>query len=491
MIPFAPFEPDKSEYNPGVAQLLKNVVIHADHVAPMPSLEVYSLAMPAAPKGAVIGWDNANNPTIFAGTATKLYKLNTTTLGWDDITRTVGGDYSLGAEDYWQFTQFGDWVIATSQSNDVQKFDMSGGTNFEALGGSPGAQLACTTIGDFLMFSNANQLTWSGVNAPEFYTPSRRGSDIQDIPDGGDVMTIVPLTQQGGVIFQDRAIRDITPTYDNRTVFSIVKTNENRGALSPRSVVSTGDQIFYLSKDGIFEYGAPSTPIGFEKVDRFMLDSMDVNRLHLTEAVRDPINQVVYWRYKTTASPNNEATDMILAYNYRLGQFSVMEIALTGLLAATTPGYSLEGLDSFAGGLESLPFPLDSRAWSAGAPVLGAFDDQYRLGLFQGSPLEAVIQTGSVEMQPGRRVFVNGWRPIVDTPTGGLQSAGRVATRSVHGSPLSWGPSFDRITSTGIIPARQEGRLHTFELTIPAGVGWTAAHGINFDPEHVVKTGRI
>lgn len=474
MIPFAPWEPDRSKFNPNVSDVLKNVVVHEDHLAPFPALVTFSSALAAAPKGAFIAWDDNSDPHIFAGTATKLYKLNTSTLAWDDVSKPAT-TYALGSSDNWAFTQFGDWVIATNRADNAQYFDLSGGATFVDLNGSPGAHRLAFTTGDFLVFGDDRQITWSGLNAPEFWTPRKRSSDFQIFPDGGQLLAGVGF-ERGALIFQDNAIREMLPAFNSPMVFTFQKSNEQRGAISPRAVASTGDQVFYLSQDGVFEYGRPSKPIGFEKVDNFMLDTLDTTRLWMTEAAVDPVNQVVYWRYKTSASVGDNTTDRVLAYHYRLGQFVDLEIELSGLLAVTTPGYTLEGLDAL-GNLDALPYSLDSRAYAAGAPVLGAFDASYKLGIFQGDPLEATARTGAVRLNDANRTYVRGFRPITDA--GGV--TGRVGCKSVHSSSTSWKTSAGLIDSTGIIPTRADARLHEFEVTIPASEAWTALHGVEPD----------
>ena len=91
MVPFGEFLPDLADLqNPGCT-IAKNVFPRAGGTyAPVNGLAVYSGALTARAQGAHSDRDRDGDVAVFAGDATKLYKL----LGdatWDDVSRTVGG----------------------------------------------------------------------------------------------------------------------------------------------------------------------------------------------------------------------------------------------------------------------------------------------------------------------------------------------------------------------------------------------------------------
>src|SRR5260370_35655868 len=72
---------------------------------------------------------------MFAGDATKLYLLSGTT--WNDVSRTVGGAYSPGADGQWRFAQYGYNAFAVNGVDNPQKFALARGANWGLTGGSP------------------------------------------------------------------------------------------------------------------------------------------------------------------------------------------------------------------------------------------------------------------------------------------------------------------------------------------------------------------
>src|SRR5690606_6638888 len=116
---------------------------------------------------------------VFAGTAEKLYRLNTAGGAWEDVSKA--GDYSTSTDplDVWSFASFGERVIATNFTDPVQSFVMGSSTDFADLGGSPPKAKYAQTIQagglSFLMLGYVNDASdgivpqrvhWSAVNNP-------------------------------------------------------------------------------------------------------------------------------------------------------------------------------------------------------------------------------------------------------------------------------------------------------------------------------------
>ena len=51
----------------------------------------------------------------FAGDAGKLYSFNAVTSALDDVSKA--GGYTMAAKDYWQFVQFGNYIVAVGGLN--------------------------------------------------------------------------------------------------------------------------------------------------------------------------------------------------------------------------------------------------------------------------------------------------------------------------------------------------------------------------------------
>lgn len=476
MISFAEFAPDRSLFNPNFSDATSNALPRPDGYGPWPAFVAYSAALAAAPKGGFLARTEAGDIHIFAATTTKLYKLNTTTLAWADVTRTVGGNYALPDKTYWYFAQFGDFVIATQLGDEPQVFQLGVSTNFTDLAGSPPRASYVSVLGDFLLMSNIagarRRSQWSGLNDHTWWTPRKRSSDFQDYPDGGKVIGHASF-DRGALIFQEEAIREMTPAFDSPTIFNFTKTEENRGCVTPGSIISSGRSVYYLSREGFYQYAVPSVPIGNNRVDDWFNANNDVASLHLIQGMDDPDTKVVFWRFKTVGHTNPETTDRLLAYSYGTDRWSLAAIELSLLAPFTTVGYTLDGLDALGYTLDTLPFSLDSPAWQGGQKLLAGFDASYRLGFFSGAGMEATMETAAVPLGGGRRAFVNGFRPITDAPT----VYGTVAGMDTHGGSQNWGTEAV-MNRNGIIPARKDARLHRFRIRIPAGTSWNDLHGV-------------
>lgn len=476
MIGFAEFAPDRSRYDTKYSDVIRNVLPRPDGYGPQRGFSPFSLALPAAPKGGFMARTMQNDVHVFGATDTKLYKFNTTTLGWTDVTRLAGGDYTLPAKTLWSFTQFGEDVIAVQGGDDPQVFSLGSSTNFALLSATAPRASFVSILGDFVLMSNVagaqRRSQWSGLNDSTWWTPRKRSSDFQDYPDGGKVIGHASF-DKGAVIFQEEAIREMIANYTSPTIFEFVKTEEDRGCVTAGSIVRTGRSVYYLARDGFYHYGQPSTPIGNNRVDEWFHSVRDPNAVHYTQGMDDPDRKIVYWRFKTTAHANQFTTDKLLAYSYGTDRWAMAEIELSLLAPFSTTGYTFDGLDTLGFTLDGLPMPLDSESWQGGKKMLAGFDSSYRFGFFDGPNMEATVETADASLATGRRAFVNGFRPVTDAAT----VYGTVAGMDTHGGTQTWNGEA-AMNRNGLIPARKDARLHRFRLRIPAGTYWNDLHGI-------------
>jgi hypothetical protein len=146
------------------------------------------------------------------------------------------------------------------------------------------------------------------------------------------------------------------------------------------------------------------------------------------------------------------------------------------LLRSLSFGYSLDSLDATGLALDTLPFSLDSRAWTGGRAQLAAFDTSHRLGYFTGAALAPTVDTGEVELFPGRHAVVTNIRPIVDAGTASVA----VGVRERTTDTVAFGGAV-AADAVGNAPQRASGRYHRARLTLPAGSGFAHISGIDVD----------
>ena len=127
-IPFGEWLPDQPEYlNPG-ANVANNVYFAAQSYKRFPSLVAYSSNnIGANSRGAGSFRDNSNNVFNFVAKNTDIYQL-------DGGTFTSRKDHLTGGNtDYFTFTQFGQYVVASNGVDAPQYYQMGTSTNFANL----------------------------------------------------------------------------------------------------------------------------------------------------------------------------------------------------------------------------------------------------------------------------------------------------------------------------------------------------------------------
>jgi hypothetical protein len=483
MIPFADWKPDQADLAGGATANASGVLPIPGGFGPWKAFNVYSGALAAAPLRAVLTYKKDGTRNIWTGTTTKLYKLNRSTLAFDDVSRTVGGNYACAAAEGWGFVQFGTTLIAHNVNDTTQSIDVESGTNFAALAGSPPSARYGAVVKDFVVLgniaSNPNRIHNSAINDCTGWTVGTNQSDTQDFPDGGDVMGIVG--GEVGLIFQKEAIRRMTyvgpPTY-----FQIDKIEDKRGLRAPFSVVRVGGIAFYLSQEGFasITLGGDSALIDTGAISGWFLDDVDASFIDRIRAVGDPVRTRVYWMYRSNSASSNY--DTILCFDYTLNRWTYKRGNFSEIVQAVTSGYTLEGLDTL-GTLDALALSLDDLSLKGDFPALAAFNTSFKLGFFSGANEEAVIETAEIEPFPGRRAFCSGFRPVIDADT----MYGSVGSRTKPSDGVTYSPERTPESSTGICSQRIDGRYLRFKTRIPAGAVWSKAQGI--DPM-IVATGQ-
>jgi hypothetical protein len=471
MIPFAPFAWDRSELDPSSSDATENALPTADGYKPMQSLEVFSAALAAECRGAWMARKTDGSIVVLAGTSTNLYRLNNTT--WTSI----GSGFALATGENWSGVQFGDNFVFANVNATPRVYNLTSGALSTMTGSPPQARIAAVS-GDYLILASTaaepSRFYRSGINNINFWTPKQRGSDFQDLPDGGPIKAVVGH-ERGAVIFQESAIRVMDDQPGSPLLFTLTKTENTRGAVSSEGVVQVGSEIYFLAEDGFFRFGAPPVPIGAERVDRvFLKGKVDLDEIDQVRGVYDPANQVVMWLYKDTFGRKR-----FIGYRPALDRWFQADAAeATYLLSAATPGFTLEQIETVLGytSIDSVPVSLDDRFWRGGRPTLAAFDAANKLGFYSGDNMEALLETNDGALGgEGYKAFVSALRPVGD-----FEGAyGSVGTKETFGAIRTWTPESSQ-NVTGLIPVRASGRTARFRVRVPSGAIWN--HGIGIEP---------
>lgn len=475
MEPFAEWLPDRPDFaNPGSVNI-NNVIPYASHYKPLRDITAVTDALTATPQGAISLQDSNGTVKVYAGDATKLYRLTSGTT-WTDASG-ASAPYATPNDGSWGFVQFGDTVIAVNGADSPQKIAATAGTTFADLGGTPPTGKYIAVVRNFVVIGNLtgfpSRIHWSAFENAEGWTVGTDQSDYQDFPDSGWVQAIIG--GEDGYVFCEHAIYRMSATGDD-FVFQFDKIEESRGTAAPKSVVKVGQSIFFLSYDGFYMMGAGggSQPIGIEKVDKTFFADLNETYIYRVSAASDPINKMIMWSYPSVNSTDG-SPDKVIMYNWGTQQWSRGDLAAELLFSYMATGVTLEGLDAINSSIDALSFSLDSRVWMGGALSLGAFNTSNQMGTLAGNTLAATLETKEAQLNPEGRAHVWEVSPFTDTTSATV----KIGTRERQGDSVSYSSAYSQETS-GRCPARDQGRFHRAKVEIPAATSWTEAQGVDF-----------
>lgn len=504
---FADYAPDAAPYLSGSVPVARNTVPRVDGTdGPLRGPVVIAGPLPAPCRGAFAARDRFGATYLVAGTQTGLFVLAGS--GWENISRE--GGYNTQNDGSWQFAQFGERVIATNDADPPQSW-LLGSAGFGDIAGAPRARSLAAVEPGFIMLGRydtgsgtlAAGLSWSGINdatlwpEPGTLAATSVQRDIQELPNGGAVVGIVPAV--GGanaVILSERAIHRVEYA-GPPAIFAFREVDRSRGCICPNGIAVVGGAVYFVSEDGFLAYdGNALAPIGQGKVDATFLRRVDQSQLHRVLATVDPDRKLIVWAYPTAGA---DAPREWLVYSYATGKWRTGDdasLAVEALLAARQAALTLDDEGTTTGiyvepgyveadyvihldvnGDANLDAPglpsFDASAYAGGRRLFAGFDPLHRLVTFDGVPLPARLETQDTDSQDGRRVFVSGVRLLTDAPTysAAVGMRERLADGVTYGSPTP-------AATDGMCPQRVSGRYGRAAVAIPGGVEWSYLQGL-------------
>jgi len=481
-IPFGEWLPDQPEYlNPG-ATTANNVYYAQNSYKRFPSLVNYSSNnIGADSRGAGSFRDNAGNVYNFVAKNTDIYQLDGGTF------TSRKGSLTGGNTDYFTFTQFGNYIIASNGVDAPQYYLMGTSTNFanlSAIGtGAPTFRVS-GVIRDFLVTgnqaTNQNRIQWSGINDITTWTAGTKQADQQDLPGSGGEIVAITSGEYGYVFRQNQIVR--MDYVGGATIFRLSVISPNRGAVYGRTVCQDNRRVFFYADDGFFELnGDQVISIGAEKVNRFF--DIDLNKAFTDRicAAVDPFNQLALWLYPSASNTANTTgiCDKVIIYNYATKKWSTADASASTIFTQFVGAYTVELMDIISENLDSINIALDTDFWNGGQMYLGAIDNNYKAAIFSGTENEGTIETRELELFPGHRSSITNVRPIVDaTSTVTVKSKERLADTATESSSSS-------MVTSGDNPVRQSGRYFKIKVTTPSGSVWTHAQGVDINASRI------
>jgi hypothetical protein len=281
------------------------------------------------------------------------------------------------------------------------------------------------------------------------------------------------LGNADGAIFQERAVYRVIYQGPPAT-FAFLPAEGVRGTPASNSIIHFGAYVYYLGQDGFYRFdGSTSTPIGANKVDKTFYEMVDQNNMHRIDGCIDPLNKLVYWAFPSLSNINGNP-DYIIAYNWVLDRWSLIQVTCETIFYSLSFGFTL---DTMPGGtLDQIVPSLDSRVWTGGALTLSGFTNTHALGYFNGPNLSPLFDSSEMEPFPGQKTFVINTRPLIDggVPTVALAARDSLQSSEAFGLPVAQ-------TSFGTCPQTINGRYIKSEVSVPAGSQWQHFQGVEIE----------
>ena len=464
-ITFTEWTPDQ----PSVVENLsvaKNVVPAALGFIPLPLAVDYS-ASASENLNNVFAGRFSSTTNVFAGGATKLFKLDGSTLALSNVSKT--GNYTN--VDRWRFAQFGDTVIAANDRDKLQAYTLGSSSLFADLAAAAPIAKYVTVVRDFVVAANldsgtnSNKVQWSNINDETNWTAGAASqSDYQIIPDGGNITGITG--GETGLILLERAV--VRMSYIGSPLFFQFDTiARGLGCVNGSSIAKYGNLTFFLGEEGFYSCdGTTVTPIGNEKVDRWFYANANPSQLDTMSATVDPFRKVVVWNFV-----NNFADRQLLVYNWQVQKWSYGSTDVNYVASSATAGTTLEGMDLY-GNMDTITTSFDSRLFSGGK-FLFAGVRSAKIVTFTGQPSTAQIDTGEIGSEMPSVVTLA--RPIVDNGSADVAIASEVRLNQV----VDFG-TYVSADSENRVSLRSAGKYHKLSIK-PTGARWSNIIGVDVE----------
>lgn len=252
---------------------------------------------------------NAGEVFNILGGGTTLGKL-TTAGGVSDVSRTVGGAYTITSGGLWDFARFGDTIYAANINDTLQALPMSGTDFADVSSDNIRGAAHIDVVRDFVVLGNINEggtktnyrVRWSALNNPASWTvDGAKQADFQDLPDTGEIMSIVGGEE--GTILCERGIWKMK--YVGTPVIFQFDKIADVGPMGHGCTAMLGQNIYFLGRDGFYRLRPDGTldPIGAGRVNEYFWQtySQTTNK-EITCAV-DTLNRAVLWGYRGMLYP--------------------------------------------------------------------------------------------------------------------------------------------------------------------------------------------
>ena len=467
---FGEWMPDQPSIS-GALVDAKNVVSQAIGYGPFPTAATFSAAAAENLTTLVAGKTPLNATKLFAAGSTKIYDVSGVGV-LTNVSKT--GGYTPNASlDRFRFTQFGNVIIGTNNSDPMQAFTLGTSSAFADLAATAPVCKYLTVVRDFVVTAFTTEsstvyparVRWSGINDETTWGTSQTAqSDYQDIPDGSQIVGI--RGGEFGLILMEKGITRMSYV-GTPFIFQFDNISRGKGCIAAGSIAQLQGITFFLSDDGFYTCDVQNvTAIGSEKIDRWFFSNADESAFDTMSCAVDPVRKLIIWNFKNTF-----AQRVLAIYNFRTQKWTYGDAGTDYISDASTSATTLEGLDSLSGSIDALTVSLDSILYMGGKYFLGGTYGT-RVMTYNGASATGNIITG--DLNAGGRSVVTLARPLVDAGSATVS----VASRTLLSEQTNFGTA-GIADSDNRISLRSNGNYHQFRV-IPTG-NWKTAVGLDVE----------
>jgi len=212
-------------------------------------------------------------------------------------------------------------------------------------------------------------------------------------------------------------------------------------------------------------------------VDKYFADDVGLAFYYNLNAAIDPVNKLVLFAYPSTQAVDG-TPDKIMCFNWVDRRWSIINQETQILFRYLSVGYTLEGLDAISTDIDALPFSLDSRNWTGGQAVFGAFSSSNILGSFSGSAKTATFGSSEVRPNQSGNTALKGVIPYIE---GDGAVTARLGTRGKLSDAITWTPFISKNSYTDEFDFTADFRLGRVEFQVSGD--WTKAVGFSLRAE--------
>lgn len=403
------YAPDADPTTPGVFTNCSAIVptLRGFKAAPSAAATNVTAALAAACKGSAVLRKLDDSSRFFAGTAAALYEA--AGASWTDRTRASGGAYSVATDGRWRFAQFGDVSLAVNKADLLQV--SASGAFADAAADVPKASVV-EVVGQFVFLLDVND---QGAIGPYGDNPARwwcckKGDYTVWTPSIPSECATGTLTSAPGKIRAGRRFGDSIVVYKHRAMYLGVYVGQpaiwdfrqipgEAGAVCQESVVNVGTtsnpRHVFMGFDDFYSFdGSRPVSIAENWVKQTVFSELNKQYAESSMAMRDPINNLVYFFYPSASSSN---PDKCVVYNDRTGRWGRDDRSVESVVEYITAGVTYDDLGALYATYGDFPnVSYDSSFWTSSFPVPAIFDTNHTVKALNGTPGSSSITTGDI-----------------------------------------------------------------------------------------------